>query len=319
MIPLGRWVGYYLETAPDPIRAYSLNLGGSIVGLWLLAVLAHFWLPPWCWFAVAFARILISQPIQRKRVLLGCVLFAVTLFFLKTASSDRIYWSPYQKLQVIPISGDQQYLIKVNESEFMTIANVSPEVLANNPDVRKNYLNSSYDSPFRFAGPLNRVLVIGAGAGNDVAAALRHGAQHVDAVEIDPLIYGLGKNLHPEHPYDSPRVQVFINDARNFLRHPHEPYDAIIMGLLDSHTEFSGYSNMRIDNYVYTEQSFRDAKSLLAPGGVLILKFEVRKPWGLDRSTLLRHAGWHLRPPAGDIFQSAHWFDEWIIPGVRLH
>ena len=45
MIPLGRWVGYYLETAPDAVTAYSVNLAGSIAGLWLLAVLALFWLP----------------------------------------------------------------------------------------------------------------------------------------------------------------------------------------------------------------------------------------------------------------------------------
>src|SRR6266478_2049019 len=53
----------------------------------------------------------------------------------------------------------------------------------------------------------------------------------------------------------------------------------IVFGLLDSHTQFSGYSNMRIDNYVYTEQSLSEAKRLLNPSGVLIVKFEVRAPW----------------------------------------
>jgi hypothetical protein len=32
---------------------------------------------------------------------------------------------------------------------------------------------------------------------------------------------------------------------------------------------------MRLDNFVYTEESFREARSLLAPGGVLFLKFAV--------------------------------------------
>ncbi|MEO8127803.1 MAG: hypothetical protein ABI822_11965, partial [Bryobacteraceae bacterium] len=111
------------------------------------------------------------------------------------------------------------------------------------------------------------------------AAALRHGAEYVDAVEIDPMIYSIGKRLHPEHPYDSPKVHVVINDARNFLRQNHEKYDMIVFGLLDSHTGFSGYSNVRVDNYVYTEESLRDARRLLKPDGILALKFEVREPW----------------------------------------
>ena len=35
------------------------------------------------------------------------------------------------------------------------------------------------------------VLIVGAGTGNDVAAALRMGAERVDAVEIDPAIAAL--------------------------------------------------------------------------------------------------------------------------------
>jgi hypothetical protein len=56
-------------------------------------------------------------------------------------------------------------------------------------------------------------------------------------------------------------------------------YDLILFGLLDSHTQLSDYSNMRIDNFVYTEESFREARALLAPDGILFLKFQVNQPW----------------------------------------
>jgi hypothetical protein len=56
-------------------------------------------------------------------------------------------------------------------------------------------------------------------------------------------------------------------------------YDLILFGLLDSHTQLSDYSNMRLDNFVYTEQSFREARALLAPGGVLFLKFQINHPF----------------------------------------
>ena len=81
-----------------------------------------------------------------------------------------------------------------------------------------------YNLPYRFVRP-ERVLVVGAGSGNDVASALRHGAQHVDAVEIDPLIIRLGRQLHPETPYSSERVRVINNDARAFFKQSAEKYD----------------------------------------------------------------------------------------------
>ena len=50
------------------------------------------------------------------------------------------------------------------------------------------------------------MLIVGAGSGNDVAAALALGAGHVDAVEIDPVINELGRLHHPNRPYSDPRV-----------------------------------------------------------------------------------------------------------------
>jgi hypothetical protein len=278
MIPFGRWVGYYLETAPNTVAAYSVNLLGSLVGIWLLAILAFFWLPPSYWFVAAFVLILCAQPFSWRSGIIACALLAITLLALRPRGNDSVYWSPYQKLSVTDL-GSQQYLINVNNEGYMLIANVTPGYLAKHPQLADTFQDSSYDSPFQFAKSVNRVLVIGSGAGNDVAGALRHGASRVDAVEIDPLISTLGARLHPEQPYASPKVHLITNDARNFMRQSHDKYDVIIFGLLDSHTEFSGYSNMRVDNYVYTEESFRDAKRLLNQDGILVLKFEVRKPW----------------------------------------
>ncbi len=53
----------------------------------------------------------------------------------------------------------------------------------------------------------------------------------------------------------------------------------MLFGLLDSHTQFSHYSNMRIDNFVYTMESFREAREHVSPKGVLFLKFAVDRPW----------------------------------------
>jgi spermidine synthase len=300
MIPPGQWVGYYLDVAPDPVSAYSANLLGSVGGIWAFAGLAFISLPPVYWFGVAFLLLVMMGRGHRRLILLGLALagVCVVLFYLGGTPKVRNYWSPYQKLAVADV-GEQQYMINVNNTGYMAIANTTPEFMARHPAIASRYRNySSYDAPFRFVGKRDEVLIVGAGAGNDAAAALRNGAGEVDTVEIDPVIYSLGERLHPAQPYASPHVHQILDDARAYLRNARKKYDVILFGLLDSHTQFSDFSNMRIDNYVYTTGSFQEARRLLKPGGVMVVKFEVRNPWtwvGQRFYTMLQSA--FGRPP----------------------
>ena len=52
--------------------------------------------------------------------------------------------------------------------------------------------------------PFGEVMIIGAGSGNDVSAALANGVRHVNAVEIDPVLNAIGRFDHPNRPYDDP-------------------------------------------------------------------------------------------------------------------
>jgi len=280
MIPLGQWVGTYLDAAKNPVSAYTSNLAGSLAGIWFFAGLAALRSSPVIWLGVAFLLLILIRDRSSRFGLASLLLFAASLVLLHYAHSGaaKTYWSPYQKLQVEDM-GEQRYTILVNNTGYMSIANLTPEFLGRHPGTEQEYPRSSYDVPFRFVERRDRVLIIGAGAGNDAAAALRNGAGEIDAVEIDPVIYALGKQLHPDHPYDSPRVHLILNDARTYLRQASAKYDVVIFGLLDSHTQSSSYSNMRLDNYVYTEEAFREAKNLLKPTGILIVKFEVRGAW----------------------------------------
>jgi len=76
-----------------------------------------------------------------------------------------------------------------------------------------------YELAYRIVPHPQGVLILG---------ALRHGAKDVDAVEIDPVILEIGRRDHPEHPYDSPRVTVYVDDARAFLKKTKKKYDLII-------------------------------------------------------------------------------------------
>ncbi|HTK84765.1 MAG TPA: hypothetical protein VL625_06730 [Patescibacteria group bacterium] len=285
MVPMGQWIGYCFDRSPDVVKTYTANLAGSLVGTWLLVILSMLYLPPGYWVALAIALVLVSAPLTKQDLFKGICLMLVTTFVLVlgqkgTAGSEgSVYWSPYQKLTVMPKPEQGGYVVRVNDTNYMSMASTTKEFQKKNPAFAAQLPDSVYDSPFRFAAKTDDVLIVGAGAGNDASAALRQGAKHVDAVEIDPMIYKLGKRLHPDHPYDSPKVNVVINDARNFMRTTKKRYDVIIFGLLDSHTGYSGYSNLRVDNYVYTKDAFAQARRLLKPDGILALKFEVRPPW----------------------------------------
>src|SRR5579871_5827525 len=270
--PVGQLCGKLLG-ATDALKAYGLNLAGSILGVMVLFVMSLFWLPPLIWFT-AIAGVLLYFVLARDaRLPVGvasfCLLLTVLAWPVQT-DIQRIY-SPYQLLEKMS-KGDGLMNILSGGSYYQKVFNLSDAMRGHEPAEDK-YVRAYYEFPFNFKKRPERVAIVGAGSGNDVAAALRMGAAHVDAIEIDPAIVFLGKAYHPEHPYDDPRVSVVINDARNFFRTAHQQYDLIIYGVLDSHTAISHASNLRVDSYVYTREGITEAFKLLKPDGVMSIAF----------------------------------------------
>ena len=300
-IPLGQIVSRQMDLAPHPLRAYSWNLAGSLLGILAFIGTSRLMLPPAVWFAVVIGGIALLQPRASLRWAALSLVLPLVLLLHDFNGKDRFTrWTPYQQIGVQRLTfPDGQWLaenIRVNHVGYQVIVDLAPDFLRRHPDLVKEPLDANpYNLPFRFAKTSPRVLIVGAGTGNDAAAALRNGSSRVDAVEIDPAIYQLGRQEHPEHPYDSAAVSVHVEDARNFLKRTDKTYDLILFGLLDSHTTVD-YSNMRIDNFVYTEEAFREAKRHLSPDGVLFVKFEVRRLWLGRRLSELLNLTFAKRP-----------------------
>ena len=206
-------------------------------------------------------------------------------------------WSPYNRIEIFkipsittgqPEDDELGWILAVQGNYYQRLLNLEEkpsEALARAYPFYSN-AHFAYNQPYAWMPKPRNVLVVGAGTGNDIAAALRHGAEHVDAVEIDPRIQQIGADLHPEGPYASPKVSHIIDDARSFfLREPEKKYDLIVFGLLDSHiSSFSSFSsNIRLDNYVYTLEAFEQALDRLTPDGVLSMSFYVAQPWVATR------------------------------------
>ncbi|HYM76675.1 MAG TPA: hypothetical protein VE377_11915 [Candidatus Dormibacteraeota bacterium] len=295
-IPFGQLVGWYLENADNGVAAYSVNVLASLAGIAGFTLLCFLHQPPWVWFLVAgVGSVLAFWRNARARTTLAAVfLVCLGLLAIPDHRHASTYWSPYQKLSIRPLYNNGQleaYSLTTNDSLYQTIINLSPEFVQSHPDVfQRHPLNqNSYNLPYRFYPNPPSVLVLGSGMGNDVAAALRSGAGRVEAIEIDPLILKLGRDLHFEHPYQSPRVHVTLDDARSYIENSHDQFDLIVFSLLDSHTTTSHFTNIRIDNYVYTREALQRAKQLLRPDGLFIVKFQVDTPWIAGRLFKLMH------------------------------
>ena len=126
-------------------------------------------------------------------------------------------------------------------------------------------------------------LILGAGTGSDTATALANGVKRITAVEIDPVIQKLGAQLHPDRPYSDPRVKQVNTDGRVFLRNTKEKYDLIIFALPDSLTLTSSIANLRLESFLFTQDSLGTARDALAPNGVLVLYNYYREPWLIEK------------------------------------
>ena len=131
--------------------------------------------------------------------------------------------------------------------------------------------------------PLDNVLIIGAGSGSDVAIALSKGAQHIDAVDIDPRIMEIGVEKNPDHPYADPRVTRHVNDGRAFLETTDNKYDLILFALPDSLALVTGASQIRLESFLFTEQALTAAREHLTPDGAFAMYNYYREDWLIDR------------------------------------
>jgi|GEM_PF-249633 len=319
MVGPGQEMGRAFNRVSNRTTAYSANLLGSLVGIGMFAGCSVLRLPPIVWFGLAgivLAYLLIRKdpdagpeirdalppsvtgatavaaphpapnpkPTTTPLVPLLCLAVAVGLTFITSGffivNGRQIIWSEYYRIDYEP------------KDRFIITNLISQQLM----EPRDNPPTASvpYALPYLFQRDLKKpdgthawpefkkILIIGAGNGNDVSRALRWASPNaeIDAVEIDPVIQKLGAEHHPDRPFQDPRVKVTINDGRNFLRDAKpETYDLVVFALIDSLVLQSGYSNLRLESYLFTLESFQDVKRVLKPTGVYAVYNFFRQGW----------------------------------------
>ncbi|MGK2849995.1 MAG: spermidine synthase [Candidatus Limnocylindrales bacterium] len=263
-VPLGP-----LLTSMPPLKAYSVDILGSMTGIAMFTILSAAGTDPLIWYlvlGVIASALGLVNGLSRASLVTAASLVAVIIVVFTTATPGRS-WSPYYRIDEYEVGGNK--VIDVNGIPHQAMWPIDQTIDPFYEQVYRWFPEQTYDN----------VLIIGAGTGTDVAVALDRGAQHVDAVEIDPAIQAIGVRDHPNRPYDDPRVTRINDDGRAFLRRSTSEYDLVVMALPDSLTLVSTSANLRLESFLFTDEAFREARDHLTDDGIFVMYNFYREDW----------------------------------------
>jgi len=304
-VTLGEKIGQLFNSLP-PLRAYSWDLSGSLLGTLTFGFFSFKFFSPLYGFLIVAVLYLILTSDKLK---LNSLLLLLSLVFVFFSTTKEAIWSPYYYITIKDDTIHKIISIKEVPNNIGTIFNPPRfQVIVNNGFLQHQgtinagrYTKGSFlyyqaqndfvhtTLPFITKPSPERVLVVGAGGGKDVEAALLLGAKQVDAVEIDPVLINLSKKINASGIYFDPRVKVEINDARAFFTNAKPVYDLITFAYLDASALFSSMSNIRIDGYIYTVESLRKAYELVNEKGLLSISFAAGPAWVQKKLVLMMY------------------------------
>ncbi len=173
------------------------------------------------------------------------------------------------------------------QTQIVIDGDAATPIIQSNGDLRSlTFLDYTLSSTALQAFRPAQVLVIGSGGGVDVLTALHHGAAHVDAVEINPMIAGLVTRRYAEwngHLFERPEVALHLGEGRNFVRRQTTRYDMIQLSLIDTWAATAAGAYSLAEGYLYTVEAYQDYIGHLAGDGILTV---TRWRWSQPREIL---------------------------------
>ncbi len=214
--------------------------------------------------------------------IVGLVMLPPILY--RVHAGHDTYWSPYYAVDYNPAS------------QTIAVDNVGHQAMVPFASGGSLYALIHLLQKNSGGSPFEDELIIGAGSGNDIDHALHFGVHRIDAVEIDPVIQAIGIDRNPDHPYQDQRVVRHIDDGRHFLRTTDQKYDLVVYALVDSLILHSGYANIRLESYLFTQQALEDVKRVLKPGGIFVTYNFFRQGWIVERVARMAETVFGCKP-----------------------
>lgn len=193
---------------------------------------------------------------------------------------EFVRWDPLARIDITRIGpqGDpKDYAFFIGESYagprpnalFMTLdMSAFTRILARATKEELAILEASLLAAPYALSPRDSVLIVGPGGGIDVLNALQHGASSVTAVEVNRTEVALMRGPYAEYSggvYLDPRVHVFEDEARSFVRRSPDRYDALVVTVVDSFAALTAGAYALTESYLYTEEAMLDYLRHLAP------------------------------------------------------
>ncbi len=142
---------------------------------------------------------------------------------------------------------------------------------------------------FRARPDQRRVLVVGAGAGFDVAVALQEGAQRVTAVEINGDTVALARSwaVHNGAVLARPEVDVVVADARRWVARSSERWDQVLLALVET-APASVRGHVTAHGRLLTREALQLWRSRLSAEGLCVIVHNTPR---LHRATIRQLRG----------------------------
>ncbi len=136
------------------------------------------------------------------------------------------------------------------------------------------------------------VLVLGAGGGLEVLAALAHGAARVVAVELSPAVIDLTRAVldSASDVYGDPRVELVVGDARSFVARTADRLDLVVLSPGEPFGTAAAGLHALSEDYLTTVEAVHAYLERLRPGGVLAMTRWTRAPPRDDPKMILTAA-----------------------------
>ena len=182
-------------------------------------------------------------------------------------------WSPISRVAVIDPGGifSPDEMLKITND-----AGAPTMMLKFDGDYAK--MQHLLDDPVQAAHRLKQdahVLVIGTGGGIDVLTALVAGQKRITAVEINPVMRDIVTEHYADFVgriFEDPRVELHVQEGRNFVAGSEERYDIIQFMMIDSWGGGAAAgAYVFSENSLYTTEAVGDYLAHLRPGGILAM------------------------------------------------
>jgi spermidine synthase len=252
------------ETGTVAGRLYALSTAGSLAGTLVSALV----LIPLVGtrrtflvfaFVIAVCAVLGLRPVRRYALAPAAILalIALPVGTLKASDDGDVIYeteTEYQYARVVE-RDDGTRLLELNEGQAQHSVYKPDTVLTG--DVWDGHLVLPFAA---LPEPPGRVAILGNAAGTTSRAYEEFFPEtRVDGVEIDGELSEIGRRYFD---MNNPRLHLYHEDARPFLRRIDAEYDVI---------SADAYRQPYIPFYLATEEFFELARDRLAPGGVVVV------------------------------------------------